>query len=115
MAPNYTNPDETSAQPYANHLRKILEHGLLEGRVPVVTTNPNLLEQQAQKVMIKKGYNYINGAAGEGATMRANRAAFQQWQIIPRVLAPTTPRDLSVTIFGYKYGKCRCYALFHIY
>ena len=51
-------------------------------------------------------FNYIYGGAGEAATMEANRLAFRQWKIIPRVLRPTVPRDLSVELFGKKYRGC---------
>lgn len=91
-------------EPYANYLRTVVQKGLLMGKLPVVTTDPNKLEEQAQKAMEKKGFDYIRGGAGEAATMDANRLAFRQWKIVPRVLTPTTPRDLSVTLFGKKYG-----------
>ncbi|KAL7946343.1 FMN-dependent dehydrogenase [Trichoderma barbatum] len=90
-------------QPYAAYLRAILQKGVLAGELPIVTTNPNLLEEQAKKKMTKAGFDYIIGGAGESATMDANRLAFRQWKIVPRVLKPTTPRDLSVTIFGQKF------------
>ncbi|CAM1506959.1 Fc.00g066000.m01.CDS01 [Cosmosporella sp. VM-42] len=89
--------------PYAQHLRTIIEKGLLLGKLPVVSTNPNLLEEQAKKAMSKKGFEYIRGGAGESSTMDANRLAFRQWKIVPRVLRETTPRDLSTTLFGEKY------------
>lgn len=98
------NGAAADGQPYANHLRQILEDGLRSGKTPVVTTNPVLLEQQAKSCMPEKGFNYIKGGAGEGVTMHANRLAFQQWKIVPRVLTPTTPRDLGTTIFGETYG-----------
>lgn len=91
--------------PYAAYLREVIQRGIIGAELPVVTTNPNLLEEQAKKVMPKKGWDYIKGGAGESATMDANRLAFRQWNIIPRVLKPTTPRDLSVTLFGQKYSK----------
>lgn len=73
------------------------------GNTPVVTTNPNKLQAQAKEKMKSEGYNYIQGACGESATMDANRLAFRRWKLIPRILKPTTPRDLSVTLFGHKY------------
>lgn len=96
--------DDDERVPYAQYLRSILEKGLLLGSPPVVTTNPNSLEEQAKKVMPKKGWDYIKGGAGESSTMDADRLAFRQWKIVPRVLTPTTPRDLSTTLFGEKYG-----------
>jgi lactate 2-monooxygenase len=92
--------------PYASYLRGIVEKGLMEGHLPVVSTNPNKLEVQAQKIMDRKGFEYVCGGAGESATVDANRAAFRHWQIVPNILKPTSPRDLSVTLFGKKYGTC---------
>ncbi|TWU74459.1 hypothetical protein ED733_004743 [Metarhizium rileyi] len=89
--------------PYAQYLKSLLEKGILQGTPPVVTTNPNSLEEQAKKVMPKKGWEYIKGGAGEASTMDANRLAFRQWKIVPRVLTPTSSRDLSTTLFGHKY------------
>jgi hypothetical protein len=99
------NQDGDGPQPYAAYLRTIVQKGLLAGELPIVTTNPNLLEAQAKEKMTKAGFDYIIGGAGESATMDANRLAFRQWKIVPRVLKPTTPRDLSVTIFGQKFGR----------
>lgn len=96
--------DGDGPQPYAAYLRTVIQKGLLAGELPVVTTDPNQLQEQARKAMPKAGFDYILGGAGEAATMDANRLAFRQWKIIPRVLKPTTPRDLSVTLFGQKYG-----------
>lgn len=98
-----SDSDDNEQVPYAHHLRSILEKGTLMNTPPIVTTDPNRLEEQAKKVMSKKGWDYIKGGAGEGSTMDANRLAFRQWKIIPRVLKPTTPRDLSTTLFGETY------------
>lgn len=95
--------DGDGPQPYAAYLRTVIQKGLLAGELPVVTTDPNQLQEQARKAMPKAGFDYILGGAGEAATMDANRLAFRQWKIIPRVLKPTTPRNLSVTLFGQKY------------
>lgn len=36
--------------------------------------------------------------------MDANRLAFRQWKLIPRMLRETSIRDFSVELFGEKYG-----------
>lgn len=95
--------DHQGPEAYIDYLKSVVEQGVIMGNLPAVTTNPNLLEEQARKTMNKKGFEYIRGGAGESASMDANRLAFRQWKIIPRVLKPTTPRDLSVTLFGKKY------------
>ncbi|KAG8164645.1 hypothetical protein KVR01_004920 [Diaporthe batatas] len=89
--------------PFGDYQLELYRNGVLLGEPPVVTTNPNRLEAQARKAMEPGPFNYIYGGAGEQATMEANRLAFRQWKIIPRVLRPTIPRDLSVELFGKKY------------
>lgn len=95
--------DDDSRPPYAEHVRALLQQGLLQGKLPTVTTDPNDLEEQARNAMPTRGFDYIRGGAGEGQAMASNRAAFSRWSIIPRVLKLTSPRDLSVTLFGHKY------------
>lgn len=72
-------------------------------KLPTVTTDPNHLEEQAKSKLASTAYNYVAGGAGEKATMDANRLAFRQWKMIPRMLRPTTHRDLRVTLFGQEY------------
>jgi len=111
--------DDDSEVPYAGYLREILQRGILGEQLPAVTTNPNQLEEQAKAKMSTKGFDYIKGGAGESATMDSNRLAFRQWNIVPRVLKPTSPRDLSTTLFGQKYstpvimGPVGVQSLFH--
>lgn len=45
---------------------------------------------------------YVAGGAGDGATMRANRAAFDRWTLVPRVLRDVSSRDLSVSLLGMR-------------
>lgn len=40
------------------------------------------------------------GGAGTGATMRANRSAFDAWRIVPRMLRDTTTRRLARSVLG---------------
>lgn len=78
---------------------------MFRGIKPLVTKDPNKLEADARKVMDLASWSYVSGGAGEKATMDANRLAFRQWKLIPRMLAPTTTRDLSITLFGVKYDS----------
>lgn len=77
---------------------------MLFHRYPLVTTDANKLEDQAQKVLKPTSYNYVAGGAGERATMDANRLAFRQWKLIPRMLRPAPHRDLTVQLFGKTYA-----------
>lgn len=78
-------------------------------RYPLVTTDPNKLEAQAKSKLTPTSFNYVAGGAGERATMDANRLAFRQWKMIPRMLRPTTKRDLKVELFGHVYGEISYY------
>lgn len=90
---------------YGQYQIELYTNGVMLEEPPVVTTNPNKLEEQARKAMSTGPFNYIFGGAGEGATMDANRLAFRQWKLIPRFLRPTLPRDLSVDLFGHTYRE----------
>lgn len=82
---------------------QLYSEGLLGGRLPRVTTDSNKLEEQARSKLALGAYNYVAGGAGERATMDANRLAFRQWKVIPRMLRDTTRRDLGVELFGERY------------
>ena len=70
---------------------------------PQVTTDPNKLEEQAKAKMSELAYSFVGGGAGERATMDANRLAFRQWKLVPRMLQPTTHRDMTVKLFAQTY------------
>ncbi|GAB1311152.1 FMN-dependent dehydrogenase [Madurella fahalii] len=89
---------------YGQYQFDLYAQALIGGKMPIVTTDPNKLEQEAKKAMTPQGFNYVSGGAGEQATMHANRLAFRQWKLIPRMLRPTLPRDLRVTLFGKTYS-----------
>ncbi|HEV7146307.1 MAG TPA: alpha-hydroxy-acid oxidizing protein, partial [Pedococcus sp.] len=70
------------------------------GRQPAVPTDFAELERRASAAMSPRAWAYVAGGAGEGATMRANRAAFDRWQIVPRMLPGQVDRDLSTALLG---------------
>jgi lactate 2-monooxygenase len=72
----------------------------VSGRRPRVPTDANLLEERAREAMSPEAFAYVAGSAGSGATMRANRAAFDRWRIVPRMLRDVSERDTSVELFG---------------
>lgn len=103
--------DGAARPAYGQYQFDLYTQALISGQKPIVTTDPNKLEQAAKAVMNPEAFNYVSGGAGEHATMDANRLAFRQWKLIPRMLRPTSPRDLSVKLFGKTYGQCcRCCA-----
>jgi lactate 2-monooxygenase len=74
--------------------------GGIHGRRPLVPTDYTTLERMARRRAPALGWAYADAAAGEGATMRANREAFERWKIVPRVLRDVSRRDLGVELFG---------------
>lgn len=70
------------------------------GRTPTIPADFAALERKARRHCSKVGWAYAAGGAGEGATMRANRQAFDKWAIVPRVLRDVSHRDLTTTLFG---------------
>jgi lactate 2-monooxygenase len=72
----------------------------VSGARPAVPVHPEPLERAARKALSTEAYAYIAGGAGAGRTMRANRAAFDRWQVWPRPLRDVSERDLSTTFLG---------------
>jgi lactate 2-monooxygenase len=74
--------------------------GGARGRMPRVPFDPEQLEAVARAKMSKQAFAYVAGGAGVELTMNANRAAFDRWRIVPRMLRDVSMRDTSVELFG---------------
>jgi isopentenyl diphosphate isomerase/L-lactate dehydrogenase-like FMN-dependent dehydrogenase len=74
--------------------------GMFNGRTPELTTNLAQLEEQARAVLPDEAMGYIVPSAGNGATARANREAFDRWRIVPRMMRGAVERDLACTVLG---------------
>lgn len=72
----------------------------LAGRLPTVPVDPGRLERAARRKMGRRAFAYVVGGAGSESTIRENRAAFERWRIVPRVLRGVVGRDASVELFG---------------
>ncbi|PXY27614.1 lactate 2-monooxygenase [Prauserella muralis] len=70
------------------------------GTKPAFSTDPTRLEASAAELLAPEPFWYVAGAAGSGATARANREAFDRWRIVPRMLTDATERDLSTSVLG---------------
>ncbi len=70
------------------------------GQRPAFTTDASSLEAYAAQHMEPEPYWYAAGAAGSGATYRANLAAFDRWRLVPRMLTGATDRSAQTTLFG---------------
>ncbi|MGH3785706.1 MAG: lactate 2-monooxygenase [Pseudonocardiaceae bacterium] len=58
------------------------------------------LEAAAQGVLSAEAFGYVAGGASSERTIIANREAFVQWRIVPRMLRGVLERDLSTTLVG---------------
>ena len=65
--------------------------------VPELPADLTRLEAMAEERMPATAFGYVAGSAGSEATARANRAAFDAWRIVPRMLRDVSYADLSVT------------------
>ena len=72
------------------------------GHLPAVPVAWTKLEAAAQAAMTPEAWAYVAGGAGRESTMDANRAAFERWSIVPRMLRDVEKRDLSVELFGQR-------------
>ena len=85
--------------PLANYANEIYLQGLGDV-VPAFTTDTSRLEESARSVMEPGPFWYVAGGAGSGATVRANREAFDRWRLVPRMLRDATNRSLATTVLG---------------
>jgi isopentenyl diphosphate isomerase/L-lactate dehydrogenase-like FMN-dependent dehydrogenase len=72
----------------------------LQGKRPDLPVDPDRLREAAAEVLDKRAWGYLDGGAGSGDTMSANRAAFQRWRLQPRMLRGVEERDLRVEVLG---------------
>jgi len=72
----------------------------LGDQLPPFTTDATRLEGLAKEALEPGPFGYVAGGAGAGATVRANREAFDRWRIVPRMLTDATKRDLATTVVG---------------
>ncbi len=77
----------------------------LAGIKPAVPVAFDDLEQKAREKMRPEAFGYVWGNAGAGATAKANRAAFDRWQITPRFLRDVSHRDLRVEVLGQSFSS----------
>jgi isopentenyl diphosphate isomerase/L-lactate dehydrogenase-like FMN-dependent dehydrogenase len=103
-----TTNERTGAPPVATagsvgtgRLRQaaIYSAGVFGARPSIPTSWPDL-DRLARRRLSPNGYGYVAGGAGSESTMRADRAAFERRQLVPRMLRDVSVRDTSVELFG---------------
>src|SRR5690349_16284397 len=60
------------------------------------------LEAKAREVMRAEAFDYVSGGAGGETTMHNNLAAFNKWQIVPRMMGDFSKRSIETELFGKK-------------
>lgn len=73
-----------------------------EGEIesPAMPLNVMEFEEAARRVLPPMAFDYIAGGSGDQVTLRANRAAFGRWSLLPRVLRGAGRPDLRTTVLG---------------
>jgi lactate 2-monooxygenase len=84
---------------FANFEYEIYGRGLA-GERPKLAVSPMELEERAREVLSAEAFGYVAGGAGAERTVRGNLAAFERWEIVPRMLRDVSSRDLSTTVLG---------------
>jgi lactate 2-monooxygenase len=82
---------------FGDYYRGIYARGLA-GETPSLPVDWSELEARAEAAMEPRVAAYVFAAAGAGATMRGNRAAFERVRIVPRMLRDVAERDLAVEL-----------------
>ncbi|WP_295647908.1 alpha-hydroxy-acid oxidizing protein [uncultured Dietzia sp.] len=93
------------SNPLGRARQNVIYRAGISGITPKVPTEAGRLEAAARRALLRRpggrrAWAYIYGGAGSGATMDANREAFDRRRIVPRMLRDTSERDLSVELFG---------------
>jgi lactate 2-monooxygenase len=86
--------------PFSNYEHEIYVAGMLGGRKPARPLDWRELERDAYAMLPRGPRGYIQGGAGRGDTIRANRDAFDEWRIVPRMLRDVSERTLERTVLG---------------
>jgi len=61
-------------------------------------------EAPARRYLPRPMYGYVSGGAETNASLRANRAAFDDYALVPRVLVDVSGRSTKSTLFGREYS-----------
>jgi len=97
--PRWLPADGGGGPPYANYQYEVYLRGLAGERL-ALPADLTALENLARDQLAAGPFGYVAGGAGSEATVRANRAAFERWRLVPRMLRDVSTRDLSREVLG---------------
>jgi L-lactate dehydrogenase (cytochrome) len=61
-------------------------------------------EQAARRHLPRPVFAYVSGGVEDNVSREDNRAAFDEWQFVPRVLRGVAQRTPATTLFGHEYA-----------
>lgn len=86
--------------PFADFQNHVYLNGLL-GVAPTLPFGWRETQEAAHAVMTPQALGYVAGGAGSEQTMAANRSAFDDWRLVPRMLRGIpAQRDHSTSVLG---------------
>ena len=89
-----------STGPFADFQNEVYLNGLL-GEQPTLPFGWREVEAAAYEVMSPAAVGYVAGGSGGEDTMAANRAAFDRWRLVPRMLRGVpAQRSHATTVLG---------------
>jgi len=62
-------------------------------------------EHAARRRLPRPVFAYVSGAVETNAAWRDNRAAFDEWGFVPRILVDVSKRSTATTLFGREYAQ----------
>lgn len=62
------------------------------------------LETRARRRLPHGVYQFIAGGTEDNSTRERNRAAFDEWRLVPKMLVDTSGRTLETALFGHRYA-----------
>ena len=74
--------------------------GGMGGQTPELPMTYDELVARARAELSDAAFGYVAGSAGLERTEAANRRAFDDWELVPRMLVDVDTRDLSTTLLG---------------
>ncbi len=92
-------PPPNQSQYGPNRQEEVYRSGMLRNELPKYPVSFEDLEQRALEKLDDEAAAYVAGGAGSESTMAANDRAFDEWQILPRMLRDISERDLSLELF----------------
>ncbi|MDX1658288.1 MAG: alpha-hydroxy-acid oxidizing protein [Nitriliruptorales bacterium] len=90
---------DTAPAEWINYLYEIYFQGLA-GETPDYPIDFELLHAGAKEQLDEGAYGYVAGAAGLESTLRANRRAFDRWEIWPRTMVDISERFTATEVLG---------------